>query len=115
MKRTAQLLLLLLATWLLLAAPSPRLPVVLHAEPASLADEERARDGVEHAVVELTALQVARPPLLARLPVPTRAVAHASRLLQPPSLAPPDLREEVRRAQARRRVPRLAPQEPPWC
>lgn len=115
MKRAAQLLLLLLASWLLSAAPSARFVNVAPAAPPALSSEERARSSVEHAVFEVATLQVARAPLLARVPAPLPQLTWHERLLAPQAIAPPDRREALRRVQTRRRLPRLTPAEPPWC
>lgn len=115
MKRAAQLLLLLLASWLLAAAPSARFARLTSAPPLSVVHEPRARESVEHVVLEVATLQVAPAPLLARVPAPPPELAVDSRWLAPHAAAPPDRREALRRVQARRRLPRLTPQEPPWC
>jgi hypothetical protein len=115
MTRAAQLLLLLVASVLLAAAPRGGLPRVVPATPLAILEEVRERAGAEHAVLDLSTLQVARAPSVARLPAPLPELARGSRLSPPPSADAPDLREALRRVQTRRRLPRLTPAEPPWC
>jgi hypothetical protein len=115
MTRGAQLLLLLLASWLLSASPRALATHVARAASPAVVDEQRARATVEHAVLDVATPQVGRAPVIARVPAPSPELARDSRWLDAPSVSLPDLREALRRAQPRRRLPRLTPQEPPWC
>ncbi len=121
MTRATQLLLLLLASWLLLVAPCARLPRVMSAAPPAVGTEERVRANVEHAVLETATRPIVKAPLAERLRAVRLPAAVLVALRVEPSFAPahgvhvPDLREALRRVQTRRRLPRPTPEEPPWC
>ncbi len=116
MTRGACLLLLLLSSWLL-ASPSLRLSEPARGAPAVASQQRETSVGADdHLLSQPTTLGVPRAPLLARLPVP-RGIAIVGGANDawslPDELA--DRRDELRRVQLRRRLPRLGGDDPPWC
>jgi hypothetical protein len=117
MKRAARLLLLALVGWVL-ALPLLRVERVrvLVRAPVAAAFERKAAPLAEHAVAESCTPRVAAAPLLDRLPLPPFASFQAGEWREPSACqAPRDLRQALRRVHARKRLPRVSSDDPPWC
>ncbi|HYQ17819.1 MAG TPA: hypothetical protein VEQ58_18730 [Polyangiaceae bacterium] len=118
MTRGVSILLLLLSSWMLAipalrASSAPLRAAVV----AGSGDEARAAESAEHVAAQCATPEVPRAPFLARLPSPQDA-AYRSRWhhwLDRASFVVVDRREDVRRVQLRRRLPRLGGDDPPWA
>jgi len=113
MSRGVYLLLLLFGAWLC-ALPAAR-TVPVPTPQAALAGHAEATPNAEHVAAQVATPVVAPAPFLDRLPATdvrffgasrSFAIAQAARVR--------DLRALLRRAQVRRRLPRLSGDEPPW-
>ena len=116
MRRAAWILLLLLVAWVP-TLPGARLQQLrARADaPAATTTNERASALAEHVAARSATPRVARAPALARLPVaPLALLGEQESWERASARRPHDLREAVRRAQTRRRIPRLSAAEPPW-
>jgi hypothetical protein len=112
---SAALRLLLLAAWLLVGqgAIAPR---TASAQARAQLGAAAAKRVDTAALPALSALpRVAPAPVLERVPIELATLPRMPPAWAPASFAKPrDLRLELRRAQTRRRVPRLGSEEPPW-
>jgi hypothetical protein len=115
MTRGACLLLLLLSSWLF-AQPGLRLNAAA-CRATVVADASREASAVagEHLISQTATPEVARAPLLARLPLGhVLGVVEGPRSAHAWSAVVGDRRDAVRRVQLRRRLPRLGDDDPPW-
>ncbi len=114
MKRAAWLVLLLFSAWLFVLPGARLRPVAAPTASVSVSDG-KAGLAVAHVAAASVMPQVLRAPLWLRLPVPSfEPLRERAPWQRTAALRPTDLRAAVRRAQPRRRVPRLSTGEPPW-
>ena len=113
MKRAAWLLVALFSAWLF-SRTAVSAPVDLKPSAVATVCAGKLVTSVEQVSAPSAPLLVARAPLLGRVPVvpPTFGVRRSWARVAAPRIR--DLRQAVRRAQTRRRVPRLSGGEPPW-